>query len=138
MGESGSSAGLHRRSKRGAVKVVGGLYLIYLGVTSLRSARHAPNLANPAVRLEKQLFAEAFVINLLNPKVAIFFLAFLPQFVERGHGAIWSQTLILGVVYIMLGLGGAFQLYTTVMVGVHDRRQRCASVPNRRTRPDAR
>ena len=50
------------------------------------------------------MFAEAFVVNLLNPKVALFFLAFLPQFVERGHGAIWTQTLVLGLVYITLGL----------------------------------
>ena len=87
-----------------AVKVLGGVYLIYLGVKSLRAARYASAAATPTVRPEKRLFAEAFVISLLNPKVAIFFLAFLPQFVERGHGAIWSQTLILGVIYIMLGL----------------------------------
>ena len=87
-----------------AVKVLGGCYLIYLGVKSLRAARHASAVATPTVRPEKRLFVEAFVISLLNPKVAIFFLAFLPQFVERGHGAIWSQTLVLGVVYIILGL----------------------------------
>ena len=87
-----------------AVKVVGGIYLIYLGVKSLLVARHATAVEAPTVRPEKRLFAEAFVISLLNPKVAIFFLAFLPQFVERGRGAIWSQTLILGVIYIVLGL----------------------------------
>ncbi|MEP7114011.1 MAG: LysE family translocator [Ilumatobacteraceae bacterium] len=86
------------------VKIIGGMYLIYLGVKALHSARRATAAATPTVRPEKRLFAEAFVISLLNPKVAIFFLAFLPQFVERGHGAIWSQTLILGVIYIMLGL----------------------------------
>ena len=58
----------------------------------------------PPARPAKRLFAEAFLISLLNPKVALFFLAFLPQFVERGHGPIWSQTLALGVVYIFLGL----------------------------------
>ncbi|MEO7369267.1 MAG: LysE family transporter, partial [Ilumatobacteraceae bacterium] len=42
--------------------------------------------------------------NLLNPKVALFFLAFLPQFVARDDGPIWSQTLLLGIVYILLGL----------------------------------
>ena len=54
--------------------------------------------------MEKDVFAEAFLISLLNPKVALFFLAFLPQFVDRDHGAIWSQTLVLGVIYIVLGL----------------------------------
>jgi threonine/homoserine/homoserine lactone efflux protein len=87
-----------------AVKVVGGVYLIYLGVKSIRSARRASGVAAPTVRPAKRLFAEAFVVSLLNPKVALFFLAFLPQFVERGNGPIWSQTLVLGFVYIALGL----------------------------------
>jgi threonine/homoserine/homoserine lactone efflux protein len=87
-----------------AVKLVGGLYLIYIGVKTLRGARPAPSVAVPTVRPEKRLFADAFLVNLLNPKVALFFLAFLPQFVQRGHGAIWSQTLVLGLVYIALGL----------------------------------
>ena len=87
-----------------AVKFVGGLYLIFLGIKSVHAARRTPTTSVPTIRPEKQLFAEAFVVNLLNPKVALFFLAFLPQFVERGHGAIWSQTLVLGAVYIALGL----------------------------------
>jgi threonine/homoserine/homoserine lactone efflux protein len=87
-----------------AVKVVGGVYLIYVGLKSIRSARRASDVAPPTVRPAKRLFAEAFVVNLLNPKTALFFLAFLPQFVERGHGPIWSQTLVLGFVFIVLGL----------------------------------
>jgi threonine/homoserine/homoserine lactone efflux protein len=87
-----------------AVKFIGGLYLIYLGIKSIRGARRASTVSAATIRPHKRLFAEAFVVNLLNPKVALFFLAFLPQFVERGHGAIWSQTLALGVVYIVLGL----------------------------------
>jgi threonine/homoserine/homoserine lactone efflux protein len=87
-----------------AVKFIGGVYLIFLGIKSIRAARHTTATSVPTIRPGKQLFAEAFVVNLLNPKVALFFLAFLPQFVERGHGAIWSQTLVLGAVYIALGL----------------------------------
>jgi threonine/homoserine/homoserine lactone efflux protein len=87
-----------------AVKVVGGFYLIVLGVKSLRSARGSSEVAAPIVRPEKRLFAEAFLVSLLNPKVALFFLAFLPQFVQRGHGPIWTQTLVLGAIYITLGL----------------------------------
>jgi threonine/homoserine/homoserine lactone efflux protein len=87
-----------------AIKIVGGFYLIYLGIKSIRAAKHTSNAAGPIVRPEKRLFAEAFIVSLLNPKVALFFLAFLPQFVQRGHGAIWSQTLALGIVYIILGL----------------------------------
>jgi threonine/homoserine/homoserine lactone efflux protein len=87
-----------------AVKVVGGFYLIVLGVKSLRSARRSAEVVTPTVRPVKRLFAEAFVVSLLNPKVALFFLAFLPQFVQRGHGPIWTQTLVLGAIYILLGL----------------------------------
>ena len=87
-----------------AVKVVGGVYLIVLGVKSLRSARRSADVVAPTVRPVKRLFAEAFVVSLLNPKVALFFLAFLPQFVQRGNGPIWTQTLVLGAIYIVLGL----------------------------------
>jgi len=87
-----------------AVKLVGGVYLIYIGLKCIAGARRTTTAATPTVRPEKQLFAEAFMVSLLNPKVAIFFLAFLPQFVHRGHGPIWSQTLVLGIVYILLGL----------------------------------
>jgi len=87
-----------------AVKVVGGVYLIVLGVKSLRSARRSADVVVPPVRPVKRLFGEAFVVSLLNPKVALFFLAFLPQFVQRGHGPIWTQTLVLGAIYIVLGL----------------------------------
>ena len=87
-----------------AVKVVGGCYLIFLGLKSLRNARTASAASAPKIRATKQLFAEGFLVSLLNPKVALFFLAFLPQFVERGNGPIWSQTLLLGLLYIALGL----------------------------------
>lgn len=87
-----------------AVKVVGGVYLVVLGLKAIRSARRLTELAPPIVKPEKRLFAEAFVVALMNPKVAIFFLAFLPQFVSTDRGPAWSQTLILGLTYIVLGL----------------------------------
>ena len=87
-----------------ALKVVGGLYLIHLGIKSIRSARRLTAITPPVIKPERRLFAEAFTVNLLNPKVAIFFLAFLPQFVSNSRGPVWSQTLVLGLVYITLGL----------------------------------
>lgn len=87
-----------------ALKVVGGLYLIHLGIKSIRSARKLTAITPPVVKPERRLFAEAFTVNLLNPKVAIFFLAFLPQFVTSAQGPVWSQTLVLGLIYIALGL----------------------------------
>ncbi|MCX6541006.1 MAG: LysE family translocator [Actinobacteria bacterium] len=86
------------------VKVVGGLYLIGIGVKSLRGARSAVHSAEPSVRSERQIFTEAFIVNIFNPKVALFFLAFIPQFVDTAHGPVWSQTLVFGAAYIALGL----------------------------------
>ena len=86
------------------VKVAGGSYLVYIGVKALRSARVPGDGLEPAMRPSGRLFTEGFVVNLFNPKVALFFLAFLPQFVERNRGAIWSQTLALGMIYIALGM----------------------------------
>ena len=52
----------------------------------------------------RRLYLDGLVVNLLNPKVALFFLAFLPQFVSRSDGPVWSQTLVFGLLYIALGL----------------------------------
>lgn len=87
-----------------AVKIAGGVYLILLGVKAWTTAGRDRGRVSPAVQPTNRLFAEGFVVNVFNPKVALFFLAFLPQFVQRGRGPIWSQTLVLGLVYISLGL----------------------------------
>jgi threonine/homoserine/homoserine lactone efflux protein len=89
-----------------AVKLVGGVYLIYLGVRSILAARELATTATtaPTARPPRRIFTEAFTVNLLNPKVAIFFLAFLPQFVDADRGHVWSQTLVLGLVFIAVGM----------------------------------
>ena len=56
------------------------------------------------VRPDRRLFVEGFVVNLLNPKVALFFLAFLPQFVDPRQGSVAAQTLELGATYVVLGM----------------------------------
>ena len=50
------------------------------------------------------MYAEGFVVNLLNPKVALFFLAFLPQFVDPDAGRAWLQVLTLGLLLMAIGL----------------------------------
>lgn len=87
-----------------AVKVIGGLYLIVLGVRAILNARRLTEVRPPTVTAQRRLFLEAFTVNLFNPKVAIFFLAFLPQFVSRADGPVWTQILVLGLIYILLGL----------------------------------
>ena len=82
------------------VKYVGAAYLVWLGVQALR----APTAAAPAVALRhgslRRLFGDGFVVALLNPKTAIFFAAFLPQFVDT-HAPI-GQTLALGVLFVLV------------------------------------
>lgn len=81
-----------------ALKIAGAAYLVWLGVQMLRGGGMdaAPKIAPKSAR---RAFAESIVVELLNPKVAIFFIAFLPQFVDpAGSLPIWLQSLILGVI----------------------------------------
>ncbi len=82
------------------VKIAGALYLIWLGVSLFRAkdaedGDGTPRTATPA----RKAFAESVTVEVLNPKTAIFFLAFLPQFVDGGAGfPVWLQIAILGTV----------------------------------------
>jgi threonine/homoserine/homoserine lactone efflux protein len=86
------------------VKYAGAGYLVYLGVRKLleRDDRAPVDEARPAPVREALL--RGIVVNVLNPKTALFFLAFLPQFVDADRGGVWSQALVLGLVFIGLGL----------------------------------
>ena len=88
----------------GAVKYLGGAYLVYLGVRRLleRSAS-SPVARAGAPRLGRTVL-DGFVVNLFNPKTALFFLAFLPQFVDVERGHVGVQVLELGLLFIGLGL----------------------------------
>jgi threonine/homoserine/homoserine lactone efflux protein len=84
------------------VKYAGAAYLIYLGIRKLLSRED--NVAVEGGRESlRRAFARGAVVNVLNPKTAIFFLAFLPQFVDPERGAVWSQALVLGLVFVALG-----------------------------------
>jgi threonine/homoserine/homoserine lactone efflux protein len=85
------------------VKYAGAAYLIWLGVRKILSRPAAGIGPAPSRHGHARLFRDGFVVNLLNPKTALFFLAFLPQFVavERGHVA--QQVILLGLTFIALG-----------------------------------
>jgi threonine/homoserine/homoserine lactone efflux protein len=87
------------------VKYAGAGYLIYIGVRRILSRTDAPAapLALP-VRSLRRLYRDGFVVNLLNPKTALFFLAFLPQFVDPARGAVTSQIAFLGLLFTTMGL----------------------------------
>lgn len=88
----------------GVVKTLGAVYLIYLGVATLRS-RGATDATTAMPRASKhRVFTDGVLVSVFNPKLAIFFLAFLPQFVVPGLGPITKQVLFLGLVYTALAL----------------------------------
>lgn len=86
-----------------AVRLAGGAYLGWLAVGTLRDARRAGHDGRvpPSRRL---LLRRAVLTNLTNPKVILFFAAFLPQFVRDGHGPVWAQLLSLGLIFLLVGL----------------------------------
>jgi threonine/homoserine/homoserine lactone efflux protein len=86
------------------VKYLGALYLIYLGARKLLGRDQAPGGGEPAAHSLRRLFAQGIVVNVLNPKTALFFLAFLPQFVDVSRGAVGVQLLILGLIFVVLGV----------------------------------
>ncbi len=88
----------------GIVKYLGAAYLIYLGVQKLRR-EESMELSDgaPRVRL-RRIFAQGIVVNVLNPKAALFFFAFLPQFVDASRGHVAGQILFLGILFAALGL----------------------------------
>src|SRR5690242_2030640 len=78
-----------------AVKYLGAAYLCWLGVRKLRRRGAGPVEETPAVP-RARLFTQGVVVNVLNPKTAIFFLAFLPQFVDPRRGPVAVQIVVLG------------------------------------------
>ncbi len=85
------------------VKYLGALYLIYLGVQAIRangSAGQAHVASKDSASL-RRVFIDGFVVALLNPKTALFFAAFLPQFVQAPRGAV-GQTITLGILFVLI------------------------------------
>ena len=82
-----------------AVKIVGAFYLVWLGIDMLRGKAPTDAPAITPQKSAKRAFAKSIIVELLNPKVAIFFIAFLPQFVDPAAGLpVWLQFLILGTI----------------------------------------
>lgn len=82
-----------------AVKLAGAAYLLYLAYKTLRE-RSAVRFAAVDERPAGALFKRGFIMNVLNPKVAMFFLAFLPQFVSPASGPLPLQMLLLGFIFM--------------------------------------
>ena len=89
-----------------AVKYAGAIYLIYLGIQKIRSKEtltlEQASESQPLARI----FYQGVIVNVLNPKAAVFSLAFLPQFIDPSRGPIWQQLMILSIVFVCIGLTG--------------------------------
>jgi threonine/homoserine/homoserine lactone efflux protein len=88
----------------GIVKTLGAGYLIYLGLRVLFARRKAAGVNAVVPRAMHRLFMDGVFVSILNPKIALFFLAFLPQFVEPSRGPVPQQILLLGLIYVALAL----------------------------------
>ena len=86
------------------VKVAGAVYLVGLGLWTLFSRRAEPEIALGGERNLRRAFAQGVVVNVLNPKTALFFLAFLPQFVDQDAPHPALQIAFLGLLFAFLGL----------------------------------
>jgi threonine/homoserine/homoserine lactone efflux protein len=88
------------------IKLCGAAYLVYLGVQAFRHRRslaeslHAP--VEPKVL--RRILADGFLVGLFNPKVIVFFMAVLPQFVDREGGSVPAQLLVLGAIFCAIAL----------------------------------
>jgi threonine/homoserine/homoserine lactone efflux protein len=88
------------------VKLAGALYLVYLGVQTFRHRRSlAAALDVPAApRQLRRMLTDAFVVGIANPKVIVFFVAVLPQFVDPSAGSVGLQLLTLGAVFCLIAI----------------------------------
>ena len=108
------------------VKYAGAAYLIYLGIRKLLERDAVTRVERKREPL-RRAFVRGMIVNALNPKTALFFLAFLPQFVAPDRGGVWSQALVLGFVFVGLGLiTDSLYALAAGTVGVLLRRQRNA------------
>ncbi len=86
------------------IKYAGAAYLIFLGVRAILDGGSVVTPGKVMAIGEATAFRQAVIAEILNPKTALFFLAFLPQFVRPENGAVWLQLVVLGVVFVLLGL----------------------------------
>jgi threonine/homoserine/homoserine lactone efflux protein len=87
------------------VKYAGAVYLLYLGI---KKFREHPAVKDEVKRVQalplRRIYAQGILVQVLNPKTAIFFFAFLPQFVNPARGHVSLQFFVLGLIFILLGL----------------------------------
>ncbi|MFD9738375.1 LysE family translocator [Umezawaea sp. NPDC059074] len=102
------------------VKWVGVAYLVWLGVQKLWLQKTDDgSVAEPPPMSNARIFGQGVLVNILNPKTLVFFVAFLPQFVDPARGSVAVQLLLFGIGFIVLGIlsDGTYALLASVLAG---------------------
>lgn len=86
------------------VKYLGAAYLIYLGVRRLLTRSQDHEIASLQPQSLRRIYSQGVLVAILNPKTALFFLAFLPQFVDPSAGSVTLQLLLLGGMFVMMAI----------------------------------
>ena len=86
------------------VKYLGAAYLVYLGLRRLFTRDQTHEIASFQPQSLKRIFSQGVLVAILNPKTALFFLAFLPQFVNPSTGSVTVQLLTLGGMFVMMAI----------------------------------
>lgn len=115
------------------LKLAGAAYLVYLAWGAFHAPDSVANSEKPAKRNKWQLYRRGIVMNLTNPKVSLFFLAFLPQFASPARGSVALQILSLGGLFIIstLLVFGAIALFSGGLGAWIQRSQKAQRVLNR-------
>lgn len=90
-----------------AIKLLGAAYLVYLGVQTIRRARHGiiePAVSGSAAARRQRVLWQGIVVGITNPKTMVFFVAVLPQFIVVKLGHVPLQLLVLGLVWVAIAL----------------------------------
>jgi len=100
------------------VKLIGAGYLVVVGIRRIVT-REIDDDVQPDPARHRQLYVQGLVVNVLNPKTALFFLAFLPQFVDTEHGSLPLQVALLGVLFVVIALASdvAYALVAALVAG---------------------
>ncbi len=86
------------------IKYLGAAYLVYLGIRTLLANTESGTIKPVEKTNYRRIFGQGVIVNLLNPKTALFFFAFLPQFVDPARGSVTSQILVLGVIFVGMAI----------------------------------
>ena len=97
------------------VKYLGAAYLIYLGIRKILVREDEAKAEVSKQESLSRIYSQGFVVNLFNPKTALFFFAFLPQFVNTSNGNITLQIFLLGMMFVMMGVitDGAYAIISS-------------------------